>query len=429
MDDFSFNGFGNNTQNKYNMSTHAFYTESYRNKRAKRNNYLIQLILVALISSILGGGVVFAAFQFVAPAIQPSVQGYFDNMMPKQANNTSAGDNSTVYKKIEIEKTDSPVTWIAQKVSPSVVGIKVTSRVQEFFFGEREQRSEGSGIIYSSDGYIVTNFHVIQSALDYTGTRLNRNAKIEVYLPNQLDKPYEAEVRGTDEVTDLAVIKINATGLKPAEFGNSDELEVGELAVAIGNPGGLELMGSVTVGVISGLNRTIQAVDKNLKLIQTDAAINPGNSGGALVNSQGLVIGINTLKFANLGYEGLGFAIPSNEVKKVADYLIENKYVPGRPFLGIKADIYYDEETAIYRNLPAGVRVVEVIESTGAHKAGIKAGDIITKFDGQPVKSLTELNELKDKHKPGDKVKVEVYRNGSTITLEVTLSEQNPANY
>lgn len=416
-----------NTNDIYQDSSPVFYTENYKKVKKRKGIGVLQLVLVALLSSILGGGIVFAAFQFVAPSIQPSVNSYFGSLMPGQANSTETldnGNNVGIYKKIEIEETDSPVTAIAEKVSPSIVGIRVTTKVRDFFFGEREGTGEGSGIIVRENGYIMTNWHVIKDAINPRTNKVADYAKIEVFLPSQKDKPYTAEVVGTDWRTDLAVIKINATNLPVAEIGDSDKLKVGELAVAIGNPGGLEYMGSVTAGVISGLNRTIQFEGgKELKLIQTDAAINPGNSGGALVNSKGQVIGVNSVKVVAQGFEGLGFAIPINDAMDIVNSLIEYKYVKGRPFLGISPDPAFNKEVAEYYNVPEGVLVKEVIPFTGAYKAGIQVGDIITKFDGKRVRTLEELNELKNKHKPGDIVSIEIYRDGETKTHQVELTE------
>lgn len=419
--------YGDNQKKDSSFPVSSYYSENHRKPRKRKGSSLIQLIIVALVGSILGGLIVFAAFQFVAPAVQPSVNSYFKNLTPNNSVSSleEPKQNSalTGRKIIEIERTDSPVTAIAEKVSPSIVGIRVTATVSDFFFGEMEGRGEGSGIIARSDGYIITNWHVIQKALDRNG-RQTKTSKIEVFLPDQEEKPYTAKVIGTDWRTDLAVIKIDVTNLPAAEFGNSDELKVGELAVAIGNPGGLEYMGSVTVGVISGLNRTVNSDSgKNFKLIQTDAAINPGNSGGALVNSKGQVIGVNSIKVVATGFEGIGFAIPINTVKEITDSLIEYEYVPGRPFLGISTNPNFDEKTAKFYNVPAGVLVDEVIPFSGAYNAGLKRGDIITKFNGKQVKTLAELNELKNKHKPNDKVVLEVYRNGKTMTIEVILTE------
>ena len=409
-----------------------FYSESFKKRKERRGNGVLQLVLVALLSSILTGAVFFTVFRYVAPAaVKPSGDSYFSNIIPEKNNKETGGaensDASKSVKPVEIKNSgnegDLTVTEIAEKVSPSIVGIRVTAKVRNYFFGDTEARGEGSGIIKSSDGYIITNYHVIEYALDNSG-RQRGNAKIEVFLSGRLDKPYIAEVKGVDYWTDLAVLKINATGLPYAELGDSDKLKVGELAVAIGNPGGLELMGSVTVGVISGLNREIQAENQRaFKLIQTDAAINPGNSGGALVNSKGQVIGVNTVKMVANGYEGLGFAIPINTVKQVINDLIEYNYVKGRPLLGIRADSTYNEAVARYYNLPAGVRVEGITPLSGAEKAGIQVGDIITKFNGKQVKSLQELNELKNKFKPGDKVTLEIYRNGRYMNVTVTLTE------
>ena len=223
------------------------------------------------------------------------------------------------------------------------------------------------------------------------------DAKIEVYLPadSGQTKPYTATVVGKDSKTDLAVIKISASGLPVAELGDSDSLKVGELAVAIGNPGGLEYMGSVTVGVISGLNRTIAIEDNgNTKLIQTDAAINPGNSGGALVNSQGQVIGVNSAKVAEQGFDGMGFAIPINQAKTIVDSLIKTGYVQGRPLLGVSIDQTFDAAAAKQNNVPVGCYVASVQTPSGAATAGIKAKDIITKIDGKAVATFDELENL-----------------------------------
>ncbi|MCR4437065.1 MAG: trypsin-like peptidase domain-containing protein [Clostridiales bacterium] len=408
----------------------SFYTENYKKPSDAKRKGIMQMVLVALISSILGGFIVGSFFVFGASGLQTSVTGFLDKMIPGNSTNNSSASTAQsqpgLYKKVEIvQNSDSAVTAIAEKVGPSVVGIKVTVNIQDFFFGQSQQlQPEGSGIIISSDGYILTNNHVISDAIDSRTKKMLQDAKIEVYLPNQQDKPYKARYVASDIKTDLAVLKIEATGLQPIEFGNSDDLKVGELAVAIGNPGGMELAGSVTVGVISGINRSIQTEDGvMLKLIQTDAAINPGNSGGALVNSKGQLIGVNRLKIAATGYEGLGFAIPSNLAKRVSDDLVKNNYVTGRPLLGIATDPRYTEDVAKRNNMPPGVYVAEVSLMSGAQKAGIQVGDVITKIDGKAVKSKEELDEIKNTHKVGDEVTLEIYRDGKTFEVKVKLTE------
>jgi serine protease Do len=437
MDDFNFSNYNNDydsnssdsSRNNYDsVYNPTYYTESYKKPKNKRGGNVLQLLSIALLSSVLGGGIVFLVMQFVGPAIAPSANSFLSELFPSKTytENTSVHNtNSDVYKKIEITQSDTPVTAIAEKVSPSIVGIRSTSTMQDFFFGVREVPGEGSGIIIRSDGYIMTNNHVIENALEVGSNNLSRGSKIEVVLPNQIDKPYPATVVGRDAKTDLAVIKIDLEGLPAAEMGNSDELRVGELAVAIGNPGGLEYMGSVTVGVISGLNRKLKTENgKEFNLIQTDASINPGNSGGALVNSRGQVIGVNTIKIAATGFEGLGFAIPINKAKEVTDSLIQHKYVKGRPFLGVSIDPRFNEQIAKQYNVPMGLLVADVVPLSGAYKAGIQRGDIITKFDGKEVKSFEELEEVKNKHKPGDVVEIEIYRgDGKTLTLKVEITE------
>lgn len=416
--DSSYN-FGNNTNSD--VRNAPYYKETLK-KKNKKNFTIVQLIAVALASSILGGGVVGSMFVFASPVIQPAMQKITGKYIPTLEGSTSL-DNNGIYKKVEIEKSDSPVSAIAEKVGPSIVGIRVTTKGTNsiFNFGDTGGTAEGSGIIIRTDGYIMTNYHVIQSAIDTTN---KNNATVEVILPQQKDKPYTAQIVGSDWRTDLAVLKINVNNLPAVEFGDSDKVKVGELAVAIGNPAGMELMGSVTTGIISGLDRTIPLEDiKDLKLIQTDASINPGNSGGALVNAEGKVIGVNNAKLGGEGYEGLGFAIPINKAKEVTDSLIEYKYVKGRPLLGITVDSRYTEEYAKQYKMPSGVLVAEVHPLSGAYKAGLKVGDIITKVDGTAVKNKTELDNIKNKKKPGDSITIEVFRDGKTLSMSVVLSE------
>ena len=326
-----------------------------------------------------------------------------------RGNNTQISAGNTTYN---VENVENPVVAVAQIAGPSVVGVKVDFYEQGFFGELQETSEEGSGIIYSEDGYIITNYHVVEDAISST------SAQVTVTLSNQED--YIAEIIATDSVTDLALLKIDATGLTPATFGKSSDLQVGELAVAIGNPLGQEFAGSVTVGYISALNRTITTDGRTYQLIQTDAAINPGNSGGALVNAKGEVIGINTVKVTDTTVEGLGFAIPSDDALKIIEELkLTGKIV--RPYIGIYG-IDMDEATAKRNNLVEGVYVYQVFSGSPAEAAGISRGDIIVEFDGQQVKTKQELNNAKNQKSIGDKVKVKVYRGGDYQELEITLS-------
>jgi len=411
------------SQNYDDLKTSSFYSERYdKPRKSKIREMILPLLIVALLSSVIGGALVGAWFQFGAPALAENNQ---------TTNNSTSQTELQKIKQIEIvNNTESPATAIAEKVSPSIVGIQVNYYVQDFWFGAQQSSGSGSGIIIRSDGYILTNNHVIEDAMG-SGNEIARGASIKVILPNQPDQSYDAKVIGRDERTDIAVLKIELSELPAVDIGNSDELKVGELAVAIGNPAGLEFMGSVTQGIISGLNRQIQVgTGQTLKVIQTDAAINPGNSGGALVNAKGEVIGVNTVKISGSNYEGLGFAIPINTAMEIANSLISDGYVKGRPQLGVSIDTRFNEELAKKYNVPMGLLVADVAPLSAAYNAGIKKGDIITQFNGVPVKTFNELETEKNKYKAGDIVTLKIYRiegndvsKGQYLDIELTLGE------
>jgi len=380
--------------NENNEMNNTFYREVIERKPEKSSRKFIALVLAVG----LGIGTIF---------------GYgMDNFLPNPGSNANnvyaaAVDNT----KIVYSGTVSPVVPIAEKVSPSIVAISLKTRTRDFFGRVFEGQGTGSGIIIDKQGHIVTNNHVVEGADD-----------IIVILHD--GKELEATLIGRDSQTDLAVIKVDSDNLTVAELGDSSALKVGELAVAIGSPMGTEYAGSVTAGIISGLNRTVSIGDDSIKLIQTDAAINPGNSGGALVNSEGKVIGINTIKFAETRVEGMGFAIPINEAKPIIDDLINNKKVL-RPFLGIQG-ITISKEEAEQFQLPQGVGVRVVIPGSGAEAAGIRRGDIITKVDDKKVLTIEDLIAEIQKHKVGDSILVEVYNQGNEYkTLRVKLTANN----
>ncbi len=291
---------------------------------------------------------------------------------------------------------------IAEKMKNSVVGISTSS-----IYGT----STGTGIIYSSDGTIITNAHVISGGRSITVT-----------MPD--GTTYEAVVVGSDAKSDLAVIKISASGLAAAAFGNSNNLVVGETAVAIGNPLGLEFAGSVTAGVISALNREVDVDGRYMTMIQTDAAINPGNSGGPLLNNRGEVVGINSVKVSSTDAEGLGFAIPISDALPIIQELISEGHVTGRPSIGISGE-ELSAQAAAYYNVPQGFLVRTVTSGSGAEAGGLQAGDIIIAFNGVTVKSQSELNREKDRCKAGETVTIKVFRttNDKEIDLRIVLSE------
>ena len=303
---------------------------------------------------------------------------------------------------------------IYAKVSPSVVSIQAVNLTS----GEG---GTGSGVIMSADGYIITNNHVVVD--ENTGVQQD---KITVYMSDGTSFP--AEVIGLDEQTDLAVLKIDPAGttLTPAEFGDSNSLQVGEEVYAIGSPGGLELANTITGGHISALNRDITIDDRVMSLIQTDAAINPGNSGGALINKYGQVIGITSAKLGISYYEGLGFAIPMDTVKPIVDELIQNGYIAGRPQIGISGQNVSEQQSAAY-GIPQGVRVINVDSRSNAAAAGVQANDIITGINGTEVTDMDGVNAVKDKLSAGDKITLTLYRmsTGKTFTVSFALNDQH----
>lgn len=322
---------------------------------------------------------------------------------------------------------------IVDKLLPSVVGIKseftVTSQGYSgmFGFGMDNGRSStqtatgtGTGVIISEDGYIVTNAHVIYDSEYNSG--LSKN--ITVILNDGSE--YEAEVIGYDTDFDLAVLKIKADGLTAAEFGDSDDLRLGESVVAIGNPLGFELKNSVTTGVVSGKDREVKISSQSMTLLQTDAAINAGNSGGPLINKYGQVIGINSSKmsssYSGASIDNIGFAIPSNEAAKIVRDLIDCGHVTGKPQLGISCQDV-DQQTAEMYRIPVGVYVTSVSENSAAEKAGLLSGDIIVEFGGKEVTTTAELISEKNRYSAGDTVEVKFSRSGETKTTELTLGE------
>ena len=341
-------------------------------------------------------------------------------------NNTSSNEKETTEVSntnlISLEDYSETGIYAANKVLPSIVGITVEYTVSSPYFGYSMQSSAsamGSGVIISKDGYILTNNHVVNTSSDSSFYQVNKANKVTVKLYND-ETTYEAKIIGTDEATDLAVIKIDKDDLPAAELGDSNSLKVGEFSMALGNPLGTE--STVTAGIISATSRTITSDGKNYTVIQTDAAINSGNSGGALINSKGQVIGINTLKLSGSGVEGIGFAIPINSTKEIYQQLIADGKVK-RPYIGISGrDI--DENTAKQYNLVEGVYVVSVEQFSAAEKSGIKPYDIITEIDGKEVKNMDGLNEIKNSHKIGDKITLKIYRDKEYKDIEIELGEQ-----
>ena len=385
-------------------------------KKKKFNGKRVARSAVALV---LAAAMGFAG-GFVGAKFGGSGKVVIQQVAPSSTADSASGSDSSI---TAASSSGSSLTTeqVADLVSPSVVVITTEQVVysQWSWYGQNQVESgAGSGVIISSDGYILTCAHVVDGASTITVTIG--------------DKDYTATLVGEDTTSDIAVIKIDADGLTPATVGNSDSLKVGQSVMAVGNPLG-ELGGTVTGGMISALNRsvTIQGSSSvnTMSLIQMDASVSPGNSGGGLFNMNGELVGIVNAKSSSSDAEGLGFAIPINDAIKVAQELLENGYVTGRPYLGITYLAVTDAQTASQLGVNAyGVYVVEVVKGGPAEKAGLQAGDRIVSVDGTEIASKDDLVTLMQKHAAGDTLSITIAREGQMQTVNVTLGEKTASN-
>ena len=432
---YNMNNNENSEVNGMNNNYNGFSTDSISSKAPKKNTAariaasLMAMVLVSagsvgIYRQVTGTDVNTAATVSSETAENTSSNAVAKNMSMISAENSGTADLST--------------EDVVEKMLPSVVGIESTFTMTSsanagnyfsfggFGYGQEQQprtseaTGTGTGVVITEDGYIVTNAHVIYDSEYGAGLA----DSISVILND--DNTYEAEVIGYDTDYDLAVLRIQATGLAATEFGNSDELKLGQSVIAIGNPLGFDLMDTVTSGIVSGLNRQMDINDKSMTLIQTDAAINSGNSGGPLINKYGQVIGINSSKmsasYSETSIEGIGFAIPSNEAARIVGDIMEYGYVTGKPRLGISCQTVTEDISRMY-NLPAGVYITAVEENSAADKAGLQTGDIITGIDSETVTTFEELTAKKNEHKAGESMEVTFTRNGEDMTVSVTLDE------
>ena len=398
-------------ENEFNYSTDNHFKKADTHKKADFGKN----VFVPFLSGIVGASLVVGVC-FGVPQVRQNLIGNSTASVPTYSTIDKTETKNNNISASEVYENGSEV---ASKVLPSIVGIEVTYDVNSFW-GSTTGSASGSGIIISEDGYIITNNHVISAESSSSFYEITKATDLKVKLYND-DTEYKATVVGTDAYTDLAVIKIDATGLTPATLGNSDEVKVGEYVMALGNPIGMDF--TVTAGIVSAVNREVQASNNSSYVaIQTDAAINSGNSGGALVNSRGEVIGINTLKISGNGIEGIGFAIPISSTLDVIEQLKDHQNVK-RPFIGISGEAISSEVAELY-SLPKGVSVKSVIKDSPAEKAGIKKGDIITKIEGKEITSVPELNRIKNTHKIGDVVTLTLLRSGKEEDVQVTLEEE-----
>ena len=385
-------------------------------KKKKFNGKRVARSAVALV---LAAAMGFAG-GFVGAKFGGSGKVVIQQVAPSSTADSASGSDSSITA-ASSSGTGLNTEQVADLVSPSVVVITTEQVVysQWSWYGQNQVESgAGSGVIISSDGYILTCAHVVDGASTITVTIG--------------DKDYTATLVGEDTTSDIAVIKIDADGLTPATVGNSDGLKVGQSVMAVGNPLG-ELGGTVTGGMISALNRsvTIQGSSSvnTMSLIQMDASVSPGNSGGGLFNMNGELVGIVNAKSSSSDAEGLGFAIPINDAIKVAQELLENGYVTGRPYLGITYLAVTDAQTASQLGVNAyGVYVVEVVKGGPAEKAGLQAGDRIVSVDGTEIASKDDLGTLMQKHAAGDTLSITIARDGQMQTVNVTLGEKTASN-
>ena len=398
------------------------YKNVYKNEsKSKVKVGFGRSVLLPFLSGVVGCSVVLGTCFGI-----PSIRSKLLNGNTNLSNTTSHSQNQGYISQTSLSNYSDTAVYAANKILPSIVGINVEYNVNSLIsmFGRQSQPStataSGSGIIMSDDGYILTNNHIVATSSSESYYEVSEATKITVTLFND-ETPYEAKIIGTDEQTDLAVIKIEKTGLSKAEFADSDNIKVGEFAMAVGNPLGMQ--SSITCGVISAVNRDVTDSDgKKFTLIQTDAAINSGNSGGALVNNEGKVIGVNTLKLSGTGIEGMGFAIPINSTTDITSQLIQYSKVK-RPYIGISG-MDLTEQTAKANNLVVGIYVKSIEDFSAGEKAGIKIGDVIIEVDGKKITKMDELNEIKNSHKIGDEMKIKVNRDGQEKDLTITLGEQ-----
>ena len=390
----------------------------FEEERYQRKSRVKGYILVALLFTLIGGLVFYAISPFL--------------LSPSKVDDTQVGQNNNVNSPAITDKSNviaigsqedlyidrnNPVADIAAKLEKAVVGItnKTERVVMDFYFRQETKDVEGygSGIIISEDGHVLTNHHVIKGAK-------------ELFVIMSDGEKVKAELIGSDEQSDIAVLKIEKDNLTVAKIGDSDKLRKGDFAIAIGNPLGHELAGTVNFGVISAPMRSLQMDGKKMDLIQTDAAINQGNSGGALVNMNGEVIGMNTIKFGGNTVEGLGFAIPSNVFTPIAQEIIETGKVayPQKPWLGVYIANITKEVSEAY-GYPVGVLIEHLQNDSPAAEAGIKPGDVIIGMDGKKVETTDELKVILESHKVDDVINITLWRNENEFDLRVKLGGMN----
>ncbi len=419
------NGYNDNYSQNY--SEYEMYAAQFDNQNnryvptqavAKKSGKGKKIALIACAMALtlcigLGGGMLGASMTNGSSSVSTSATG---TGTAKVTNSNGTDSDITIKKADGSKKTASTVEEVVAQVKDSVVEITTEQTSYNTYYGQYVSKGAGSGVIISEDGYIITNHHVIEDATTVT-------------VKTTDNKSYTATVVGSDSDYDVALLKIDATGLTAATFGDSDKLNVGETSIVIGNPLGT-LGGSVTTGVVSALNRNITIDGKTMELLQTDAAINPGNSGGGMFDIEGNLIGMvvakSTSSSSGVTAEGLGFVIPINNIQSILGDLKTNGKVMNKALLNISTvDVDSDTKMSRYNVSEQGVYVANVVSGGAADKAGIMVGDRITKIDGTKVTSGTEVRNIIKKHKAGDKITVVVSRDGQEKSFSVTLDSSS----
>ncbi len=428
-------------EKRYDSNSYTFDSKDLNNSNPKLKFSMVLKCTVAVLTLVVVSVGVVKVYKFLNASKNELIEFSGDNLKSVARNITesqeekeSDSEDKELPSLIELAaRSDAkPIPDIVDSIMPSVVGVassfEYTPRQTFSIWGWSEEpqteliRKTGTGFIITDDGYIVTNAHVVYDETYDSGEAVD----VKVLFSDETE--HEANIIAFDPETDIAVLKVDETKLKPAVLGDSDELRVGELVIAVGNPLGFDLFGTVTSGIVSALNRKIDINEKKMNLIQTDAAINNGNSGGPLLNSCGQVIGINSAKMSSsysnsASIEGLCFAIPIKEAKVIIDDLINYSYVTGRPSHGIVSTRDITEAESRYWNVPVGVYVMSLQDGGAAAVAGVQVGDIIIDIDGKAVSTAQELNDIKNEFKAGDTVSITVSRKGQDIRMKLTLQE------
>ena len=453
--EYTQHNYQNNSQNPQNVNGYYSYTDydysqagqnefSYQPKKQKSKgrravNVILGICFITAlgISSVVGYTLVTGRAIELNDSSSASSNKAVASTSSEDGASSRNTDNLPTIEQLSTPDDAMSIPDIVTKLSPSVVGISCITDGSQV---------SGTGIIMSKDGYIVTNAHVVEDASaisvvitdsvkseEDTSSDDSEKSVAEQILENQSettensDENITAELIGIDTQTDLAVLKIEKTGLTPAEFGTSSEVQVGEIAIVIGNPLGFDLANTVTSGIISATDRTLTIDDRTMNFIQTDASINSGNSGGPLINAYGQVIGITSAKVSSTYGEGLGFAIPIDDAKVIIDDLIEYGYVTGRPTLGISGE-NISSFYAQYYDVPQGFIVRSVDTGSAAEDAGIEVGDIVVGIQGEIIETIEAFNEIKSGYNAGDVITVSIYRNGNIVDIEVTLGEASSSS-